>query len=281
MSHFNFNLGDLNDGDSFGRAAAANQTNFAPEGLKIPLRTSAATALEPQMGLTTFSASNIAQALQKPLGVNADLFNQDTSNLLLGILNREGGVQTLLGGRAKFGQEDIIKAALSGATGGALGGVLNAAVGSATSGSSSPVTGESRPAESPDGPINIVTVQGIITVNTQIASQLDALLTAAKADGITFGGGGYRDPAAQIAVRKSNCGTSHYDIYEKPSSQCSPPTAIPGTSMHERGLAIDFTVGGKTLSKGGAGFQWLSVHAAEYGLKNFPKEAWHWSTNGK
>jgi LAS superfamily LD-carboxypeptidase LdcB len=50
--------------------------------------------------------------------------------------------------------------------------------------------------------------------------------------------------------------------------------------MHERGLAIDFTQNGQTISRGSSGFAWLSAHAASYGLYNLPSEPWHWSVNG-
>jgi LAS superfamily LD-carboxypeptidase LdcB len=121
---------------------------------------------------------------------------------------------------------------------------------------------------------------GSITVASSIAGDLADLLSAADAAGISMCGGGYRDPAEQIAIREANCGTSYYAIYEAPASACSPPTAPPGTSEHERGLAIDFTVGGRTIARGSAAFQWLQAHAASYGLYNLPAEAWHWSTNG-
>ncbi|UDY34835.1 M15 family metallopeptidase [Dermatobacter hominis] len=125
----------------------------------------------------------------------------------------------------------------------------------------------------------IVSVGGI-RVHQSIAGNLQRLLSAASAAGINFSGGGYRDPSGQIAVRKSNCGTSNYAIYEMPASSCSPPTARPGQSMHERGLAIDFTQGGSTLSRGSSGFAWLKANAASYGFYNLPSEPWHWSTNG-
>jgi D-alanyl-D-alanine carboxypeptidase len=50
--------------------------------------------------------------------------------------------------------------------------------------------------------------------------------------------------------------------------------------MHERGLAIDFTEGGRTLTRSSAGYNWLRAHAASYGFYNLPSEAWHWSTTG-
>lgn len=128
--------------------------------------------------------------------------------------------------------------------------------------------------------VQTAVVRGI-EVSTDIAGAVDALLQAAAADGISLGGGGYRNPAAQIETRRRNCGSSDYAIYEMPSSQCSPPTARPGNSMHERGLAIDFTYGGAVIgSRGSPAFQWLASNAGSFGLRNLPAEPWHWSTNG-
>ena len=131
------------------------------------------------------------------------------------------------------------------------------------------------------GPGGLSTVScpsgGSITVASSIAGGLASMLKAAASAGVSLCGGGYRDPQAQIAVRQSNCGTSYYAIYQMPSSQCSPPTAPPGTSMHERGLAIDFA---NCSSRGSACFQWLAANAGGYGFQNLPAEPWHWSTNG-
>jgi LAS superfamily LD-carboxypeptidase LdcB len=122
---------------------------------------------------------------------------------------------------------------------------------------------------------------GSITVAGTIADSVQSLLDAAFADGIVLCGGGYRDPEEQIELRMAHCGTSEYAIYEMPSSQCDPPTARPGTSLHEQGLAIDFTCnGGGALSSGSECFSWLSANAATYGLYNLPSEPWHWSVNG-
>jgi LAS superfamily LD-carboxypeptidase LdcB len=116
-----------------------------------------------------------------------------------------------------------------------------------------------------------------IVVAESIVTNTRRLLAAAKADGVKLCGGGYRDPASQIAVRKANCGPTAYDIYEKPASQCTPPTAKPGTSQHEKGLAIDFE---SCDTKTTACFKWLTANAKTYGLKNLPSEPWHWSTTG-
>jgi hypothetical protein len=123
---------------------------------------------------------------------------------------------------------------------------------------------------------------GSITVDSAMGPGLEAMLAAASADGITLCGGGYRDPSEQIALREANCGTSYYAIYEMPSSQCSPPTARPGTSNHEQGLAVDFTCngGGAIPSQSSPCFQWLDANAADYGFYNLPSEPWHWSNDG-
>ncbi|WP_436794018.1 D-alanyl-D-alanine carboxypeptidase family protein [Actinospongicola halichondriae] len=124
------------------------------------------------------------------------------------------------------------------------------------------------------------TVQGI-TVHADIADDVDALLTAAKADGIALSGWGYRSTERQIELRRANCGPTYYDIWIRPASSCSPPTAVPGRSLHEQGRAIDFTQNGSTItSRSSSGFQWLAANASSYGLFNLPSEPWHWSTNG-
>lgn len=117
-----------------------------------------------------------------------------------------------------------------------------------------------------------------IVVAESIVTNTRRLLAAAKADGVKLCGGGYRDSASQIAVRKANCGPTTYDIYEKPASECTPPTAKPGTSQHEKGLAIDFE---SCETKTTACFKWLATNAATYGFKNLPSEPWHWSTTGR
>ncbi|MCE7987629.1 MAG: hypothetical protein DYG89_41220 [Caldilinea sp. CFX5] len=148
-------------------------------------------------------------------------------------------------------------------------------------GSTAPTSYVPGSGASPQGTPDIVSVRGI-QVARQIASQVEALLAAAEADGVKLSGGGYRSTERQIALRKQNCGSSHYDIYEKPSSQCSPPTAPPGRSQHEKGLAIDFTYNGQGIkTRNNPGFQWLASNAARFGLKNLPSEPWHWSVDGR
>ncbi|MGH9182405.1 MAG: D-alanyl-D-alanine carboxypeptidase family protein [Acidimicrobiales bacterium] len=130
------------------------------------------------------------------------------------------------------------------------------------------------------GRVTTVSVRGI-QVSPEIADRLEALLAAAEADGIVLRGGGYRDPSAQVALRQAHCGSGDYAVYSMPASECIPPTARPGASMHERGLAVDFTYGGSIItSRSSPAFRWLAANARRYGLYNLPSEPWHWSTNG-
>ena len=130
----------------------------------------------------------------------------------------------------------------------------------------------------------LATVGGI-TVAASIAGQLESLLNAARADGIVLGGHGYRSPDTTARLRVAN---GCPDVYTSPASSCRVPTAIPGSSMHEQGLAIDFTWQGQTICfpnppsrcHGNAAFDWLQAHASSYGLYGLSSEAWHYSTNG-
>ncbi|HEU5082278.1 MAG TPA: M15 family metallopeptidase [Acidimicrobiales bacterium] len=129
--------------------------------------------------------------------------------------------------------------------------------------------------------VPVVTVQGI-RVHAAIAPRLQALLAAAHADGVPLGGWGYRTVEQQVNLRRAHCGPTPEDIFAKPASACSPPTAKPGKSMHERGLAIDFHLAGRSItSHDNPGYVWLATHAHLFGFQNLPSEPWHWSVNGK
>jgi hypothetical protein len=125
---------------------------------------------------------------------------------------------------------------------------------------------------------NVCIIDGTsIDVSVKIAAQVKQLVDDAKKDGINFSGGGYRSIDEQIALRSTN---GCPDIWTAPADSCGTPTAIPGSSMHEKGEAIDFQEDGVTLTSGSEGFNWLVQNASKYGLKNLPSEAWHWSTTG-
>ena len=137
-----------------------------------------------------------------------------------------------------------------------------------------------QPTDNDIDPAELTWVGGI-QVHESIANKVQDLLEHAARDGLRLTGGGYRTAASQIALRRAHCGTSQWAIWQKPSYQCRPPTARPGRSMHERGLAIDFRHNGRSVtSRNSTAFRWLKANAATYGLYNLPSEPWHWSTNG-
>jgi hypothetical protein len=125
---------------------------------------------------------------------------------------------------------------------------------------------------------DIVRIPGTtITVHRLIEGRVTALIAAAAADGVALNGWGYRDAMRQVELRRAHCGGSYDAVFHMPSSSCRPPTARPGRSMHERGLAVDFA---NCSSRSSGCYQWLAEHAAAYGLFNLPSEPWHWSVNG-
>ncbi len=162
--------------------------------------------------------------------------------------------------------------------------LANAVIGIPSSGSGSG-SGSTTVTTPPGGnspyPTPALTTVNGITVASSIATRVRGLLNAASADGINLTGYGYRDFNAQIALRRQNCGTTQYAIWEMPPDACSPPTARPGYSYHERGLAIDFMANGRFInSRSNPGFVWLAANAGRFGFYNLPSEPWHWDTRG-
>ncbi|WP_240670252.1 M15 family metallopeptidase [Actinoplanes solisilvae] len=115
------------------------------------------------------------------------------------------------------------------------------------------------------------------TVHKNVAYAFKRMVDDAKRSGIVLSGGGFRTKQRQIELRKIN---GCPDVWLAPSSSCRVPTAIPGRSLHELGMAIDISSGGKTLTRSSPAFKWLSVNAKKYGFVNLPSEAWHWSITG-
>ena len=109
---------------------------------------------------------------------------------------------------------------------------------------------------------------------------------------------GYRSIETQIYLRIVNGGHRTYaEVMSSPTSpSCNPPTAKPGRSRHNLGLAIDFggPFGLRATGHAHSSNRWLQsqslsctsncrVHAGGNGtfdMKNFQKESWHWSVDG-
>lgn len=128
-------------------------------------------------------------------------------------------------------------------------------------------------------------------MRTSAATTIEELFTGAKQDGVNLlGVSAYRSHAVQ---------TSLFNYYVKQDGYKAAETysAIPGTSEHETGLAIDVTgANGKCAAeecfKGSEEAIWLQEHAAEYGfIIRYPKgkeaitgyqyEPWHLRYVGK
>ncbi|MEZ5322431.1 MAG: M15 family metallopeptidase [Microthrixaceae bacterium] len=129
-------------------------------------------------------------------------------------------------------------------------------------------------------PVDTVVAAGFVVARA-IAPQVSAMVSAAAVVGLRLGGSAYRDVNRQIELRRQHCGTDDYSIWLMPSGQCRPPTAVPGRSMHEKGLALDITCNGTLIgTRSDPCFVWLQANAASFGLRNLPSEPWHWSTTG-
>lgn len=124
----------------------------------------------------------------------------------------------------------------------------------------------------PKGPTGTIVDAAGIEVDTSLAPNVIAMVDAAAADGITLAGSGWRSNETQRRLRMDN---GCPDVDFSPASTCQVPTAIPGTSNHETGLAIDFDLGDPLV------FDWLAGNAARFGFHNLPSEPWHWSVDGR
>lgn len=120
---------------------------------------------------------------------------------------------------------------------------------------------------------DIVDAEGF-AVHSSVQDQVTRMIQDARAAGVSLTGYSWRSPERTAELRVIN---GCPDVYNASPSSCRIPTARPGQSMHERGLAIDF----QSCWRGSDCFTWLSNNAANYGYFNLPSESWHWSTNGR
>ena len=123
------------------------------------------------------------------------------------------------------------------------------------------------------GSADIVSVEGF-NVHSSVEANVGQMIRDARNAGVNLVGYGWRSPQRTAELRVIN---GCPDVYTSSPSSCRIPTARPGQSMHERGLAIDF----QSCWRGSSCFVWLSNNAGNYGFFNLPSESWHWSTNGR
>jgi len=91
-----------------------------------------------------------------------------------------------------------------------------------------------------------------------VAQAFMAMVQAARADGVKISlTGSYRDYATQAATARSK------GLYSQGGL-----AAVPGTSLHGLGIAVDVGEGEQR--------EWLAAHGAKYGFETIAREPWHW-----
>jgi D-alanyl-D-alanine carboxypeptidase len=96
------------------------------------------------------------------------------------------------------------------------------------------------------------------------ATSLEALMRAARADGVTVGiTDSYRPYAEQVDLARRK------GLYSRGGL-----AARPGTSDHGWGLAVDLDLGGRAQA-------WMRANAGRFGFaETTPREPWHWAYRG-
>lgn len=129
----------------------------------------------------------------------------------------------------------------------------------------------------PQIPVRTSASHPSIIMRSDVQPFLDAMFTDASKSGLRLGGSGFRSSATQIALRRQHCGVAPYEVFLKPPSSCSPPTARPGSNAHERGVAVDFVIGGRAVNAESSAYAWLAANASKYRFfQPRAKEPWHW-----
>ena len=121
---------------------------------------------------------------------------------------------------------------------------------------------------------------GLITTSvgcklaTVAAEPFEAMVASAKAAGFNLEiSGCYRSFANQVINRDKWCTRDLCNF-----------GAVPGTSKHGKGLAVDFKIGKRAISFQDPVFLWLLANSEQYGFfhpywageKGSAKEPWHW-----
>jgi LAS superfamily LD-carboxypeptidase LdcB len=147
-----------------------------------------------------------------------------------------------------------------------------------------------RPADGPGGngrlPLtSLAAVRQDCWVVAGIAEPLRGLLAAARADGVALAPEGYfsHDP-----IPISGCYRSYDEQVIARDYFCAKgaceTAAVPGTSRHGSGHAVDFRDDAGELTFESAGYRWLVAHAHQFGFSHpdwaEPQgrnpEPWHW-----
>lgn len=127
-----------------------------------------------------------------------------------------------------------------------------------------------------------VGANGHAVVNSRVSGPVQRMVRDMKAAGLTVSAfSSYRSMRHQqdlcAADPRCKAHTYHY-------------LAEPGTSNHQMGLAIDFTMpmlksqgtscAAPATEPGNSVWRWLEANAARYGFKQYSAEPWHWEAAG-
>lgn len=128
-----------------------------------------------------------------------------------------------------------------------------------------------RLCEIPNFPVTNSSTQknGHAVINSRASGAVLAMVTAAKQAGVNM--------SADNTFRTMSEQEVLWDRYGHDRNRVAPP----GYSNHQMGLAIDFNDAGSGAAPGsGPTWTWLDKNAGNFGYKNYPAEAWHWSPTG-
>ena len=170
-------------------------------------------------------------------------------------------MNSIVGQIAQMGQNGAMVPGQNPGFGGAAGSSPGTGnfLGGGSGGGAAPAGGSTGPVGGASG--NLVD-RGGKKIDSSIAANFDAMVAAAKKDGVDLKiTSGHRTRAEQEKL---------YQAYLNGTGNLA---AKPGTSNHEKGQAIDFT-----NTKGA--WAWLAKNAEKFGFKNLKGEPWHYSPTG-
>lgn len=136
-----------------------------------------------------------------------------------------------------------------------------------------------------DGSPRTVLVQTIpgsnIITNVAWSRQVQSLVVAARSAGFTLGA--HQDPKVPYPAGSWRSYEAQNWLYTH-----GYPANPPGRSMHEWGLAIDFSCDGASIVDRPACWNWVRANGPAFGVIGFAtatrissREAWHFSSNGR
>ncbi len=151
-------------------------------------------------------------------------------------------------------------------------------IGACASTAPNPVNPANRPTTVPNArngylPASVLYRQGpVCDVYRQAAGSLVAMLAAARADGVNLQPEEcYRNYAGQVYWRNYWC-----------ARKACGNAAVPGTSNHGWGKAVDLKDQNGELTYSSPGYRWMVAHAGSWGWFQRANlgEAWHWEWVG-